>query len=69
MEQVIRTHLIPALLEVDAPAVPTGAPTYFPTSSSGDSSDEPTYLPSALFPTLSPAVSNQTATAAPASTT
>ena len=27
----------------DAPAVPTGAPTYFLTSSSGDSSDEPTY--------------------------
>ena len=52
----------------DAPAVPTGVPTYFPTFSSGDSSDEPTYLPEALFPTLSPALSNQTAIAAPAST-
>ena len=52
----------------DAPAVPPGVPTYFPTSSSGDSSDEPTYLPEALFPTLSPALSNQTAIAAPAST-
>ena len=53
---------------LDAPAVPTGAPTYLPTSSSGDNSYESTYVPSDLFPTLSPTASNQTATAAPAST-
>ena len=62
-----------AALSPDAPTVPTGVPTYFPTSSSGDSSNKPTYEPThialALFPTLSPATSNQTSTVAPAFTT